>query len=79
MATIVEEEDIPGSSLRNKVMERSLDVGTCRLPVLTISIDEDGDVGFSKPKPLDEALMDAIHIVDATVELSFGSRVVAPH
>ncbi|MCO5582929.1 hypothetical protein L7F22_036834 [Adiantum nelumboides] len=79
MSTVVKKENIAGFGACNKLLESTTYVGTCRLHIAAVCVDEYTNVRFGKAKALDQAFVDAIYVVDASLKLSFGCGIVASH
>lgn len=77
VAAVVDEEEVAGLGRSDEIMHGAADVLAGGLNAIGIGVDEDGDVVLGEAIAVDEAVVHSFDIVDAALELSLGSLVIA--
>ena len=77
MAAVVDEQDVARTGRSDEAGEGGAYVLAGWLSVGVVGVDEDGDVILRETVTVDEAFVHPPNVVDASFELSLGSRIVA--
>lgn len=79
VAAVVDEEDVAGFGRSDEIKEGAANVLAGRLNAIGIGVDEDGDVVLGEAEAIEEGVVHSVDIVDAALELSLGSLVIASY